>query len=129
MVLMETVDMSYFTIYSKSKHIYKISSRYYSIALIDFEKVFIARQLNINICPIYLIYPKFFDTIPIKTIPRYITIDDFLNDYKRSDLKMFDYISNHKKEIDTIKNETKLGFSIKYAMSSIILETFHKKSI
>ena len=92
--------MSYFTIYSKSKHIYKIYSRYYSIALIesyiDFEKVFIARQLNINICPICLIYPNKFNTIPMKTIPRYITIDDFLHDYKHSDLKMFDYIINHK---------------------------------
>lgn len=123
--LIETVDMSLFTIYSNSKQIYKISSKYYSIAVIesyiDFDKVSMAKQLDIHICPIYLIYPKLFNTIEMTNIPSYITIDDFLHDYKHSDLKMFDYILNNKKEVNNIKTKTKLDFCVKYAMFSIIV--------
>jgi hypothetical protein len=123
--ILDTIDLSTFNTISKDKSVYKISSKYYSISTfdqyIDFDKVYILRNLTINVCPLYLIEPTLLNALTMKDCLKNITIENFMHEYKHSDLKMFEYINSYKYEIDLIQEERKIDFYRKSSISTLIV--------
>ena len=125
--LLDLIDLSTFKIYCKNKNIYKISSKYYSISTIesyiDFDKVYILKQLDINVSPLYLIDIPKIEQLKMHEIIQQVTIEDFLSNYKNSDMNMFDYINNYKGEIQNLNHCKKIEFCNNFSKSTIIVFT------
>ena len=123
--ILNKIDLSTFKARSKNKQVYKISSKYYSFStleqFIDFDKVFILSHLNIDVCPLYLIDPYALTDFKILDKLTNITIEHFLHEYKHSDLKMYEYLKNYRKHINSIQEETKMNFYIKSSIFTLIV--------
>ena len=130
--LMNTLDLYQFKIYAKNSNVYKIATKFYTISTyqeyINFDEVYILKQLGIDLCPFYLIEPNVLKNYDFTETLTNITIDDFTKKYVNSDLSMYEYLQSNQGKLLELVEITKNHFFKISSITKLIVffEAFEK---
>ena len=122
--VINNINLSKCTFLSKESLIYYVKSNYFSFISINqyitYDPIYILKQSNTNICPLYIIE---FDTSKIAIMQQLSTlsINDFTTKYMHSDYNMYEYINSFKSEIKFINNLHLFEFFEKSSMYKLVI--------
>ena len=122
--VINNINLSNCTFLSKESIIYYVKSNYFSFVSINqyitYDPIYILKQSNTNICPLYIID---LDTSKITLMQQLsmLSIIDFTSQYMHSDYNMYEYINSFQFEIKFINNLHLFEFLEKSIMYKIVI--------